>query len=105
MVKIIIGTTPTIKYKFKIIKPADIDTAILTIIDRTGTEKLRKTLDDATVGSDSIEWTLTQEETLSFGLNHSLRMMLNWVLTDGTRGASPEESIMGVSNHIQEVIE
>lgn len=104
MIKIILGTTPTIKYIFKIVKPSDIETAILTIIDRTGTEKLRKTLDDATVGTDSIEWTLTQAETLSFGLNNSLRMMLNWVTRDGTRGASTEETVVGASNHIREVI-
>lgn len=65
MVKIIIGTTPTIKYKFSVVDHADFSEAIMTIKDSRKQEKLRKTLDEATVSTDYIEWTLTQEETLS----------------------------------------
>lgn len=83
MVKIIIGTTPTIKYKFSIVDPADFTEAIMTIKDSRKQEKLRKTLDEATVGTDYIEWTLTQEETLSLGTGSALSMMLNWLTTDG----------------------
>ena len=105
MAKIIIGTTPTIKYKFKTVDVSEISEAILTIEDRRKTEKLRKTLDTATVGTDSIEWTLTQKETLSLGTGVPLTMMLNWITADGTRGASEEESVIMVNNHIREVIQ
>lgn len=105
MVKIVIGTTPTIKYKFSIVDPAYITEAIMTIKDSRKTEKLRKTLDTATVGTDNIEWTLTQEETLSLGTGSALSMMLNWLTTSGVRGASAEEAVIAVNNHIREVIE
>lgn len=104
MIKIIIGTTPTIKYKFSIVDPSDFTEAIMTIKDSCKTEKLRKTLDEATVGNDYIEWTLTQEETLSLGTGIAFSMMLNWLTNGGVRGASTEESITVVNNHIREVI-
>ena len=104
MTKIIIGTTPTIKYKFKIVDVSEISEAILTIEDSKKQEKLRKTLDTATVGTDYIEWTLTQEESLALGTGLSLTMMLNWLTADGTRGASAEESVIMANNHIREVI-
>ena len=105
MVKIVIGTTPTIKYKFSVVDPADFVEAILTIKDSRKQEKLRKTLDTATVGIDYVEWTLTQEETLSLGTGSALSMMLNWLTHGGTRGASAEEAVVAVNNHIREVIE
>lgn len=104
MTKIVIGTTPSIKYTFKIVDPADFVEAILTIKDSRKTEKLRKTLDTATVGADYIEWTLTQEETLNLGIGSPLSMMLNWLTHGGTRGASAEEAVMAVNNHIREVM-
>lgn len=104
MAKIIIGTTPTIKYKFKIVNPTDLSEAIMTIKDGKKREMLRKTLVTASVGTDSIEWTLTQEETLSLKNGSSLTMMLNWLTADGTRGASTEEPISMINNHIREVI-
>lgn len=104
MIKIVIGTTPAIRYTFKIVDPADFAEAILTIKDSRKTEKLRKTLDTATVGTDYIEWTLTQEETLSLGTGSALSMMLNWLTNGGTRGASAEEAVVAVNNHIREVM-
>lgn len=104
MARIVIGTTPTIRYKFSIVDPADLSEAILTIKDSRTQEKLRKTLDTATVGTDSIEWTLTQEETLSLGTGSALSMMLNWLTNSGVRGASAEEAVVAVNNHIREVI-
>lgn len=104
MVKIIIGTTPTIKYKFKMVDPSDFAEAILTIKSGKKQEKLRKTLGTATVGTDSIEWMLTQEETLSLGTGVPLTMMLNWLTNSGVRGTSAEEAVVAVNNHIREVI-
>ena len=104
MVKIILGTTPTIKYRFSIVDPSDFSEAIMTIKDSRKIEKLRKTLDEATVGTDYIEWTLTQEETLALGTGSALSMMLNWLTHGGTRGASAEETVIAVNNHIREVM-
>lgn len=102
MTKIIIGTTPTITYKFKVVDVADITVAILTIKER-GTILIELTKSDATVGEDSLSWTLTQEETLQIGVK-TCTMMLNWKTEDGTRGASEEVYIQGSPNHIREVI-
>ena len=102
MTRIIIGTTPTITYKFKVVDVSEITVAILTIKER-GTTLIEKTLADATVGEDTLSWTLTQEETLSIGAK-SASMMLNWKLADGTRGASDVVLVTGGDNHIREVI-
>lgn len=103
MADIIIGTTPTITYTFKIVKPAEIRIALLTIISSSKTILIEKTLDNATIGENSLSWTLTQEETLSLGTKGA-KMMLNWVTADGKRGASVETVIKGTANHIAEVI-
>ena len=102
MTTIIIGTTPTITYKFKIVSPTELEKAILTI-KIAGQVILEKALADAVVGEDSLSWTLTQQETLNIG-TRSCKMMLNWVTHSGKRGASEETAIMGVSNHVREVI-
>ena len=102
MTQIIIGTTPTITYNFKVVSPADLSKAILTI-KIAGQVILEKTLADAVVGENSLSWTLTQQETLDIG-TRSGKMMLNWLTNSGTRGASAETDIMGVTNHKREVI-
>lgn len=102
MTNIIIGTTPTITYKFSIVSPADFRTAILTI-KCNGQLILEKNLADASVGEDTLSWTLTQQETLDIG-TRSCKMMLNWITHSGKRGASEETAIMGISNHVREVI-
>ena len=102
MTKIIIGTTPTITYKFKIVNVSEITVAILTIKER-GVNIIELNLSDATVGEDSLSWTLTQEETLLIGAR-TATMMLNWKTEDGTRGASEQVFVTGGDNHIREVI-
>ena len=102
MTKIIIGTTPTITYKFKVVDVSEITVAILTIKER-GVNIIELGLSDATVGEDSLSWTLTQEETLQLA-GKTATMMLNWKTQDGTRGASEEVFITGAPNHIREVI-
>lgn len=89
MARIIRGTTPTLKYIFKSVQVSDISTAYLTIKAKTNIEK---TLEEATVGTNYISWTLTQAETLSFG--DSITAMVNWKLNDGTRGASAKKTII-----------
>lgn len=104
MVKIIAGTTPTIEYKFRTVDPEDFTAAYLTVKDAAGTEVLRKALGDATVDTESIGWKLSQTETLAFTVGEKHSMMINWVTTDGTRGASATELLICDSNHIMEVI-
>ena len=76
--------------------------AILTI-KCNGQIILEKTLADATVGENSLSWTLTQQETLNIG-TRSGKMMLNWLTHSGKRGASEETTIAGIQNHVKEVI-
>lgn len=98
---IIRGTTPTIKYTFKAIDPATITAAYLTI-KKGGEVVIEKDLAAASVGEDSLSWTLTQAETLS--VTGAAAVMLNWLLNDGTRGASKSTTASFAPNHIEEVI-
>lgn len=98
---IISGTTPTIKYTFHEVDPAHIITAILTI-KKGGAIPIKKELATASVGDDSLSWTLTQAETLSVA--GSAELMLNWLTQDGTRGASKTTMVSFTPNHIEEVI-
>ena len=100
--KIIIGTTPTITYTFKVVPVSSITKAVFTVKER-GVNIIEKTLSDATVGEDTLSWTLTQKETLAIGAR-SATLMLNWLTADGVRGASKEEVVNGVNNHIREVM-
>ena len=100
MEEIIRGTTPTITYTFSVVNVADITTAYLTIKHSAG--MLTKTLSDATVEENSLVWTLSQEDTLS--MNKIVSIMINFKLADGTRGASDEDSIKMIRNHVNEVI-
>lgn len=102
MTQIIIGTTPTITYTFRTVSVSDLTKAILTI-KCAGQIILEKTLADAMVGENAMSWTLTQQETLSLG-TRTAKMMLNWLTASGTRGASAETIIVGVTNHKREVI-
>lgn len=99
---IIIGTTPTIKYSFRAVDVENLKTAILTV-KRNGDILLRKELEDAEVGEKSVEWHLSQEDTLAIGTG-SARIMMNWMLRDGTRGATSQRNVMMDPNHIPEVI-
>ena len=102
MIEIIRGTTPTITYSFNVVNVADIRVAYLTI--RQGENVvIEKTLADATIDDNVISWTLSQQETLSLGVGAS-HIMLNWLLQDGTRGASNSSSMSIVKNDKNEVI-
>lgn len=102
MREIIIGTTPRIKYTFNTVDPSSIVVAKMTI-KKGSAIIIEKTLNDATIDGSSLVWTLTQSDTLNLGIGSS-KVMLNYLTSDGVRGASKEESLMGVGNHIREVI-
>ena len=99
---IVVGTTPTIQFKFNTIALSSLSQARLTI--KRGSEiVLTKTLYDAVVEDDSLSWTLSQAETLSVGKGIRTAM-LNWLTADGTRGVSPEVHVMFSDNHIRQVM-
>ena len=102
MAQIVIGTTPTIIYKFSIVDPQDFIAAEMTIKNKNSI-LLRKELSDATIEGNTISWDLTQAETLSLGVG-TRTMMLNWLTADGTRGVSPVTTLNMSSNHIPEVM-
>ena len=102
MASVIIGTTPTIKYDFKIINVGDIVSACFTI-KQSGVVKIEKDLNAAIPGENSLSWRLTQQETLSLKLG-TAEYMLNYKLRDGTRGASKLASFKLLENHKNEVI-
>ena len=99
---IVVGTTPTIQFKFKTISPSDLIQAKMTIKGKN-TILLSKFLSEATIGEDNISWKLSQAETLSLGVG-TRTMMLNWLTADGTRGVSPKETINVTNNDIAEVM-
>lgn len=96
------GTTPTLEFKFSLVDPSEIVTAILTIT-RSHVVLLRKELDSAEVGEDSIAWTLTQAETLRIAKGEA-SILMNWVTAGGTRGVSKRERVKFMPNDVGEVI-
>lgn len=101
MAAIIKGTTPTIIYTFNEISVSNITAAVLTI--KNGSSIIiEEDLSSATVGEKSLSWKLSQEESLAASGN--AEMMINWVLVDGTRGASKTTSVTFAPNHKEEVI-
>ena len=102
MTTIVIGTTPTIIYKFSIISPDDLIQAKMTIKGKN-TILLSKFLSEATIKKDSIEWKLSQAETLSLGVG-TRTMMLNWLTADGTRSVSPKVTVNVDNNDVAEVM-
>ena len=102
MTEIIAGTTPTIKYTFSTVSPADIETAILTV-KKMGKIVLEKELKDATIDETEIYWTLSQEDTLEIGFGE-VEVMLNWLDNNGIRGTGQKGYFKCVRNHINEVL-
>ena len=102
MTTIVIGTTPTIIYKFSVISTDDLIQAKMTIKGKN-TILLSKFLPEATIGEDNISWKLSQAETLTLGVG-TRTMMLNWLTADGTRGVSKETIVNATNNHIPEVM-
>jgi len=102
MAEIVRGTTPTIQYTFSRINPANITTAYLTVT-QDGVTIVERGIDTMSLGNEDIAWTFTQEETLSMKATE-IRVMLNWLLQDGTRGASKKAKILVQDNDKAEVI-
>lgn len=80
------GTTPTIRYTFKLIDVSDIVVAELRI--QQVSVIIDKTLQDAAVGEDYLEWKLSQAETLSLVSGVSVQIQLRYKTSDGNAYAT-----------------
>ncbi len=84
------GTTPTITMSFKTINVANITEAWLTLTQEApATLNIQKVLADASVGTKTLSWTLTQTETLAIDIKFNIKIQCRYLMTDGTAGASP----------------
>jgi hypothetical protein len=101
--EIVRGTTPTIRYTFKTLDVTDITTAYL-MIKQSGAKVIDRGLDTATVGTDYLEWKLTQTETLKLTEDILADICLDWLLDDGTRGIGKTVTVQVSSSAKNEVI-
>ncbi len=94
------GTTPTLRFELKGIELELIDKAIFTMQQNLN-GKCIEINKDATVYSDYLSVSLTQQETLSFGPGHIL-MQLKIKLKDGNVVASniTEKTIKDILNEV-----
>lgn len=99
---IIRGTTPSFVYTFSVVDVADITAAFFTV-KQDGAVIITKDIIDAVVGTKTLTFELSQADTLKLAFPEC-KVMLNWKLTDGTRGASEERTIHVCDNQINEVI-
>lgn len=102
MTAIVKGTTPTIYYTFSTVSVQNISVAYLTI-KQFGEIVVEKDISSASIRESALAWTLTQEETLLLDVG-SAKIMLNWLLSDGTRGIGKETEVKIKNNHKDEVI-
>lgn len=103
MQQMIKGTTPTIKYSFSTVDVADITVALLKVSQVNGAV-ISKDLAAATVGSNYLEWLLSQEDTLSLKEGKYAKITLDWLLDDGTRGAGNSAVVKVVESGTNEVL-
>ena len=81
------GTTPTIRFTFNIIDPAQVTAAYLTIL-QGNKDVVEKDLSAATVGESFIEWTLSQENTLALSKCPTCQIQARYKTVDGKAYAS-----------------
>ena len=84
------GTTPTIRYTFSLVDVSAIVVAYLTI--KQGSLVIEKDLTSATIGDGYLEWTLTQEETLSLAENKEVKIQCRYRTNEGMAYASRIET-------------
>lgn len=90
MNELVRGTTPTFCFKFKEITPQDIKSALF-VMKRKNKEIVALTeQEQCTVTQDSIEWTLTQDQTFRFGKGDEVNVYCDWLTTTGVRGRSKQ---------------
>ena len=84
---IVRGTTPTIKVVFDQINVSTITAAYLTI-KQNGRNIIEKDITDAETGQKYLQWTLTQQETISLDIKFVVEMQCRYKTTDGNAYAT-----------------
>ena len=104
MSAIVRGTTPTIQYTFSTVDLTDLASAVLTISQRETVITLD--LDDAAVDAAHgvLSWTLTQEDSLKLSPARTADIRLDWLLTNGTRGAGKTLQVSVSNPGVNEVM-
>lgn len=82
------GSTPTITMTYKTVDVSAIVEAWLTIKQNASGTTINKELAAATVGENSLSWTLTQVETLQIKTSGNVQIQCRYLLRDGTSGGS-----------------
>ena len=105
MDSIIRGTTPTIRFTFQAVNVANITTAYMTV-KQLAADVITREIDTAYIDAtnNSIEWELTQEETLRLGIGRNACVMCDWKTADGVRGRSKVAEYMIAPSGKNEVI-
>ena len=76
------GTTPTIRYTFNLVNVSDITAAYLTL-KPDGGATIERDLTTAVIGENTLEWQLTQEETLQLKAVKEVSIQLRYKTTSG----------------------
>lgn len=100
---IIRGTTPQIRVNFHSVEIEDINNIVL-VIKQAGIPVIKVEKEDAQEVDNSIIWTLAQKDTLKLRRGKTAVAVVDWLLTDGTRGRG-EEAIFRIEDPgVEEVI-
>lgn len=84
---IVRGTTPTFIFTFTTVDPTSITSAYFTI-KQMGKIKVSKPLEEGLVGEQTLEWTITQEESLSLTAGKPCEIRCEYLINAETRGSS-----------------
>ena len=76
------GTTPTIRFTLNVISPNNIAAAVMTIA-QFGVKLVEREYDTAVIGEHYIEWSLTQEETLTLGQSGEVEIQARYRVANG----------------------
>lgn len=105
-IKIVRWTTPTIIYRFSdAVEVANIAKAFLTAKIR-GVPMFELNLSAAIVNQsqNTVSWKLTQAQTGSLPYKQTGELFMDWMLSDGTRGAAVETTFEAWDSGKNEVI-
>ena len=86
------GTTPTIAFDFSF-DASTVAAAGLNVEQPSSNTVIERDLDTAIAYEKSLEWRLTQEETLRLSETGIVLVQVRWRLQDGTAGETPIFSV------------
>ena len=82
------GTTPTLTFDFAF-DASTVAAAGLNVEQLSSNTVIERNLDTAIAYEKSLEWRLTQEETLKLSETGIVQVQVRWRLQDGTAGETP----------------